>query len=116
MKIYKDYSKRIDDLDVAGYELFKHIESEGIMFCAQKHREGSDIAKLDGCIFLDGVSKRSSKTFVQCIGRVLRKDKNGLKKYGLIIDCKVKSVIECCNRISNFLSSKSVINRCTHSI
>ena len=92
------------------FDTFVKTKEKAFLFCAAKHREGSDIENLDGCIFLDGVSKRSSKTFVQCIGRVLRKDKNGLKKYGLIIDCKVKSVIECCNRISNFLSSNEDSN------
>ena len=29
------------------------LKSNGILFCATKHREGSDISKLDACIFLD---------------------------------------------------------------
>jgi hypothetical protein len=89
------------------YDTFVQLKEKAFLFCAAKHREGSDIENLDGCIFLDGVSKRNSKTFVQCIGRVLRRDKNGIKKYGLIVDCKAKSIIECCNRISNFLSSST---------
>jgi hypothetical protein len=92
IKIYKDYSKKIDDLDVAGYETFKHIESEGIMFCAQKHREGSDIKKLDGCIFLDKVKNRGPISFIQSIGRVLRKDKSpdSKKTSGFVIDGVVR--------------------------
>ena len=91
MKIYKDYSKKIDDLDVAGYETFKHIDGEGIMFCAQKHREGSDIKKLDGCIFLDKVKSRGAIPFIQSIGRVLRIDPtNLLKTSGFVIDGVVR--------------------------
>ena len=91
IKIYKDYSKKIDDLDIAGYDSFKHIESEGIMFCAQKHREGSDIKKLDGCIFLDKVKNRGPIPFIQSIGRVLRKEHgNSLKKSGFVIDGVVR--------------------------
>ena len=54
-------------------------EKDAILFCACKHREGSDIKNLDCCIFLDKVENRNPKTFIQCIGRVLRKDKK-LKK------------------------------------
>jgi superfamily II DNA or RNA helicase len=43
-----------------------------ILFCANKHREGSDIRLLDGCIFLDKVKDRSPIPFIQSIGRVLR--------------------------------------------
>ena len=86
-----DYQKKIDDLDIAGYDSFKHIESEGIMFCAQKHREGSDIKKLDGCIFLDKVKNRGPIPFIQSIGRVLRKEHgNSLKKSGFVIDGVVR--------------------------
>ena len=63
-----------------------------ILFCANKHREGSDIPKLDGCIFLDKVKKRSPIPFIQSIGRVLRKDPdNPAKVNGVIIDGYVKN-------------------------
>ena len=61
------------------YKKYFEIEQNAIMFCACKHREGSDIKNLDCCIFLDKVENRNSKTFVQCIGRVLRKDKENKK-------------------------------------
>ena len=76
---------------------------KSILFCAVKHREGSDIPNIDCCIFLDIVEKRSERVFTQCIGRVLRKDINNKKKYGLIIDLKAKSTIEICNRIQYYL-------------
>lgn len=96
IKIYKDYSKNIMDLNVVGYFNFKHIESDGIMFCAQKHREGSDIFKLDGCIFLDKVKTRGPIPFIQSIGRVLRKEKDlkSTKTTGFVIDGVIRDNIE----------------------
>ena len=73
------------------------------MFCAVKHREGSDIPNIDCCIFMDLVENRGERTFIQCMGRVLRTDKQGKKKYGLIIDLKAKSTISICNRIQHYL-------------
>ncbi len=62
-----------------------------ILFCANKHREGSDIKLLDACIFLDKVKDRGSIPFIQSIGRTLRicpdtKDKTK----GVIIDGFIK--------------------------
>ena len=74
------------------YEKFKKSDGNMILFCANKHREGSDIPKLDGCIFLDKVKKRSPIPFIQSIGRVLRKDPdNPAKVKGVIIDGYVKN-------------------------
>lgn len=67
------------------YDKFKNLEGNAILFCATKHREGSDIKKLDGCLFLDRVKNRGSIPFIQSIGRVLRKEDN--KNNGIIIDC-----------------------------
>ena len=62
-----------------------------ILFCASKHREGSDIGLLDGCIFLDKVKDRGPIPFIQSIGRVLRicPDTPGKTK-GVVIDGFVK--------------------------
>jgi hypothetical protein len=83
-KFYLDTSKNDDD----EYEEFKKSEGKCIMFCANKHREGSDIQKLDACMFLDRVIKRGCIPFIQSIGRVLRKDEdpNVKKLHGIIID------------------------------
>ena len=86
------------------FDAFKNCEKRGILFCASKHREGSDIKNLDCCLFIDKVENRNAKTFVQCIGRVLRKDKNNKKKAGLIIDVKAKSCIKICDRINKYLN------------
>ena len=75
------------------YEKFKNLDGNSILFCAAKHREGSDIKKLDGCIFLDKVKDRGSIPFIQSIGRVLRlsSEKETPKKTkGVIIDGYVK--------------------------
>jgi len=73
------------------YHQFKDKNSFSILFCAQKHREGSDIKKLDCCIFLDKVKNRSSIPFIQSIGRVLRIDtQDPNKTCGIIIDGVVK--------------------------
>jgi hypothetical protein len=63
-----------------------------ILFCAGKHREGSDISLLDGCIFLDKVKNRGSIPFIQSIGRVLRTCPNTPgKTKGVVIDGFVKA-------------------------
>jgi hypothetical protein len=57
------------------------------MFCACKHREGSDIERLDACMFLDKVKNRGCIPFIQSIGRILRKDNTNTKKIcGFVID------------------------------
>lgn len=95
-----------DNQGFCGLEKFCEAESNAILFCACKHREGSDIKNLDGCIFLDKVEKRNSKTFVQCIGRVLRKDKLNKKQFGLILDLKASSCLKLCDRMNYYLNSK----------
>ena len=99
--IYIDTSKNSDD------ELneYLNIEKNAILFCACKHREGSDIKNLDCCIFLDKVENRNANTFVQCIGRVLRKNNN--KDYGLVLDLNASSCIKICDRMNEYLNSKN---------
>jgi hypothetical protein len=58
-----DTSKKNDGY--ATYEEFNDIEDNAILFCAAKHREGSDIKNLDCCIFLDKVENRCPKVFLQ---------------------------------------------------
>ena len=57
---------------------------------------------------MDKVEKRSERVFVQCMGRVLRKDKRNLKKYGLVIDLKAKSTIQICNRVQTYLKLRDL--------
>ena len=100
-----DTSKNIEGYQ--GYGDFDKIEEKAMLFCAAKHREGSDIKNLDCCVFLDKVEKRCPKVFLQCIGRVLRKDKKDLKKYGLVIDVKAKSSMMICNQLNQYLNLPS---------
>lgn len=100
-------SNRDLDNDFGDIDQFRAANEKALLFCACKHREGSDIKNLDGCIFLDKVSKRNAKTFVQCIGRVLRKDPQGKKKYGLIIDSHISSSLKVCDRINRYLCHDS---------
>ena len=85
------------------FEEFERCDSNALLFCAGKHREGSDIKNLDCAIFLDFVQNRYCKTFVQCIGRVLRKDKQNIKKCGLIIDIKAKSSTKIIDKMNEYL-------------
>ena len=89
MELFMDLSIK-SDAKIKGYDNFKTLESNGIMLCAQKHREGSDISNLDGCIFLDKVKSRGSVPFIQSIGRVLRLDPNKKKLNGIVIDGVVR--------------------------
>ena len=101
--IFKDFNVYIDtskDNDV-DFNYFSNANKNSILFCASKHREGSDIKNLDCCVFLDGVENRNSGTFIQCMGRILRKNIN--KKYGLIIDLKATSCIKICDRMNKYL-------------
>jgi len=66
-EFYIDHSKNYAD-----YVKFKECKNDAIMFCANKHREGSDIKYLDCCMFLDKVLNRTPIPFIQSIGRVLR--------------------------------------------
>ena len=76
-----DTSERKNNAD---YNNFKESKGCAILFCACKHREGSDIKYLDACVFNEDNKTRSSIPFIQSVGRVLRID--GQKDYGTILD------------------------------
>ena len=86
LELFTDYSGNYSD-----YIEYKDKPNFAILFCAQKHREGSDIFNLDLEIFLDKVKDRGSIPFIQSIGRVLRIDNNNPdKEHGYVIDGVVK--------------------------
>ena len=92
-KNLKDFTFGIDHSknESNDYNIFRKSSGKMILFCANKHREGSDIPKLDGCIFLDKVKIRSASVFIQSIGRVLRKcNDTPNKDKGFIFDGIVK--------------------------
>ena len=74
------------NLNNEDYEKFYNKKDNALIFCASKFREGSDIPYLTCCLFLDKVKNRGEIPFIQCISRVLRKDKDNLKDHGHIID------------------------------
>ena len=110
-KYFKDFKICIDTSsednieNIGNYDDFKYLKSNGFLFCAAKHREGSDIKNLDGCIFMDRVCKRTPKTFIQCIGRVLRVEEN--KNIGVILDIKAKSAYDVIKRLAIYLNNES---------
>lgn len=82
MKEYIDHSKS----NSTDYNDF-YYKNDGILFCAVKHREGSDIPFLSIEMFLDKVKRRGALPLIQHIGRVLRKDEQfNLKTNGHVID------------------------------
>lgn len=87
------------------YDDFCKMTTHSVLFCAAKHREGSDIPGLGMGVFLDGVEKRGSSVFVQCAGRVLRRSKPpfATKMCGLILDLQAKDGMELCDRVSEYL-------------
>jgi superfamily II DNA or RNA helicase len=98
---FKDFTycidhSQLDKKEVYNYTKFRDTPSNAILFCANKHREGSDIPKLDCCIFIDFVKNRSPVPFIQSIGRVLRTDKQD-KQRGYVIDSFVSNS-ECYER------------------
>lgn len=71
---------------------FYEKTNNAILICVNRCKEGSDIMNLDIVIYLDYVMRRSITVSMQTSGRVLRFDKKGLKKYGLIIDPFINDV------------------------
>jgi hypothetical protein len=105
---FSDWTIAMDtSISSENYEAFRASSQKGLLFCAGKHREGSDIPFLDGCVFLDHVAERNPKTFIQSLGRVLRRDPGQRKKYGLIVDISAKSPIEICSRINHYLQEET---------
>ena len=85
---YDYFSKEPVNLDD---DMSNMYYGNSILFCANKHREGSDIKLLDCCIFLDKVKDRSSIPFIQSIGRALRLcPETPNKTKGVIIDGFIK--------------------------
>lgn len=108
-KVCIDTSKPTSESGFGGYAEFYAADGKALMFCAGKHREGSDIPYLDGCVFMDHVAHRNHKTFVQCVGRVLRRDPHEKKTYGLIVDVNARSPIEICNRMNAYLQPDAFV-------
>ena len=78
----KSNKKSKNDLE----DFSKESTVNSILITARKNIEGSDIPRLDTCLFFDSVSNRSDIITIQSIGRVLRNENIEFKKNGLVID------------------------------
>jgi superfamily II DNA or RNA helicase len=123
-KKYKNLKNFTFGIDISGkdnnemdYKNFKKSKGNSILFCACKHREGSDIDLLDGCIFLDKVKNRGIIPFIQSIGRVLRIGLN--KNKGIIIDSyindnlikKIKNYQNAFGKLTNTESNEYIYDK-----
>ena len=90
------------DPDCCGYQDFKGCSGCAVLFCAAKHREGSDIPGLGMAVFVDGVPKRGAGVFVQCVGRVLRRG-SASTSHGLVVDLSARDGLELCDRVGKYL-------------
>lgn len=98
MVLMEDHSRVKEKQNVIS--TFNQLDGNVILFCANKHREASDFKDLDGCVFLDGVQIREEKLFVQCLGRVLRK--NVHKTHGWIFDTHATNTVDLSERLLKF--------------
>ena len=69
----QNYGKKVSDYLIAldtsknensefsSFKEYSECDKNAILFCACKHREGSDIKNLDCCIFLDKVEDKKFK-------------------------------------------------------
>lgn len=90
------------DAECYGYEDFKGCSGSAVLFCAAKHREGSDIPGLGMAVFVDGVPKRGAGVFVQCVGRVLRRGEGSIS-HGIVVDLGAQDGLELCDRVGKYL-------------
>ena len=81
-QIYVHHSKVIND----DFNRFCNSETNSILLCVNCCKEGSDIKNLDYCVYLDNVKKRALNVSLQTAGRVMRPDKDNLKRYAYIIE------------------------------
>ena len=93
LKCFRSHSK----IKIKCSSDFNLIENNAILFCANEHHEASDFYNLDGCVFIDGVKSRTEKLFVQCFGRIIRKNNN--KNYSWMLDIDAVNSMELCNRL-----------------
>lgn len=104
-KVFKDYVISVDtSLPSTEFESFNSFltADKGVLVCAAKHREGSDIPDLGLGVFVDGVADRSCTSFVQCAGRVLRLGGPGKKK-GIILDVMARDGLCLCDKVGKYL-------------
>ena len=87
IKLYVSYSGNSINPEVNEISSFEDQESNALLLCVNRVKEGSDIKNLDCGIFLDAVKSRSIISSLQSIGRIMRPDEKKLKKFAHIIEC-----------------------------
>lgn len=78
--------RKYEDTYNCNYKDFEKLESNGILLCVNRCREGVDIKHVDCGLYLDAVKKRSILVCMQTAGRVLRPDIEKRKKRAHIIN------------------------------
>lgn len=78
--------KKYEDTYNCNFKDFENLESDGILLCVNRCREGVDIKHVDCGVYLDAVKKRSILVCMQTAGRVLRPDTERRKKRAHIIN------------------------------
>ena len=79
--------------DFKTYQDFEKLESNGLLFCAGKHREGSDIKNLI-LVYSQTKLKKKFKKFVQCVGRFYVQIKIIVKNMVLLLMLRLKIVLK----------------------
>jgi superfamily II DNA or RNA helicase len=104
--IYRSYSGNGEANPIDEFGKFELEDSNSMLLCVNRGKEGSDIRHLDMGLFLDAVKSRSITVSLQTFGRVMRPDREKKKKVGYIVECvkidETKSV--------EMLSVKKVLN------
>jgi superfamily II DNA or RNA helicase len=74
---------------------FINRESNCIMFCVNRFREGTNLNTLELGFLLDSDINRGDIPTIQMCGRLVRFEDTGIKKYGTIIDfCSKSNILE----------------------
>jgi superfamily II DNA or RNA helicase len=87
IKLYVSYSGNAINPEVNELGEFEKQESNALLLCVNRVKEGSDIKNLDCGMFLDAVKSRSIVSSLQSIGRIMRPDEGKKKKFAQIIEC-----------------------------
>ena len=87
IKLYTSYSGNKTYSQVNELDEFEKEDNHALLLCVNRVKEGSDIKNLDCGIFIDAVKNRGIVSALQSMGRIMRPDKEKLKKYALIIEC-----------------------------
>lgn len=85
--IYRSYSGNSEALAIDEFSKFEKEDSNSLLLCVNRGKEGSDISHLDLGLYLDAVKIRSINVSLQTFGRVTRPDKEKKKKLGYIVEC-----------------------------